>query len=174
MDVFLMGYMGSGKSTIGPLLAAKLNIDFIDFDTYICKSEGLTIPQLFNQKGEIYFRKKEAFYLKEIINNAAPNKKRVISLGGGTPCYGNNLNHIQEAGGMSIYLKWNIVTLANRLWRSRAQRPLIANQQTKELLEEFVRKHLFERGFYYNQSNAVLSMDGKTPKEVVAEIAELL
>ena len=100
MDIYIMGYMGSGKSTVGQLLATHLGYDFVDYDEYISKKEGMTISELFDKKGEIYFRKKEAEYLKEILETTS--SKKIVALGGGTPCYGSNLNTIKESGVTSV------------------------------------------------------------------------
>ena len=93
MIVVLMGYMGSGKSTIGKELATLLKYNFLDLDDYISEKENATISDIFKDKGEIYFRKKETEYLKEIINSY---NDIVLALGGGTPCYGNNLKILND------------------------------------------------------------------------------
>ncbi len=172
MDIYIMGYMGSGKSTVGQLLATHLGYDFVDYDTYISEKEGMTISELFTKKGEIYFRKKEALYLKEIVTTS-PSKK-IVSLGGGTPCYGSNLEIIKESDVLSIYLNVPVVELTERLWTEKEERPLIAGQQSKEELEEFVRKHLFERSFYYNQASKVVKVKKQSASEIVEEIVATL
>jgi len=173
MDIYLMGYMASGKSTIGPLLASLLGYDFFDFDSYIVKQEGHSISKIFESKGEIYFRKKEALYLNEILTLETHTPK-VVALGGGTPCYGNNLQQLQNADIITIYLNLNVELLSKRLWNTREERPVVAQQNSYETLEEFVRKHLFERSFYYNQATHVLKVDNKEPEMIVKEIGELL
>lgn len=172
MDIYIMGYMGSGKSTVGQLLATHLGYDFIDYDQYISKKEGMTISEIFDKKGEIYFRKKEAAYLKEVLQESAT--KKIVSLGGGTPCYGNNLQDIKESGVMSIYLNVPVSDLTERLWEAKEERPLVASQETKEALEEFVRKHLFERGFYYNQASKVIKVKEQSASDIVEEIVATL
>lgn len=168
MNIYLMGYMGSGKSVIGKELAIVLGYCFIDFDTHIEQLEGLSIGRIFDTKGEIYFRKKETLYLEELTTSNRDNT--IIALGGGTPCYGANLKLILDSGASSTYLHTSVQELTQRLWKERSQRPLISSQKSKENLEEFIRKHLFERGFYYNQANRVLKTDGKTIPEIVQEI----
>lgn len=172
MDIYIMGYMGSGKSTVGQLLATRLGYDFVDYDEYISKKEGMTISELFNKKGEIYFRKKEAHYLKEILETTS--SKKIVALGGGTPCYGSNLDAIKESGVLSIYLNVPVSELTERLWTAKDQRPLVAGQESKEELEEFVRKHLFERGFYYNQASKVIKVQEQLATEIVEEIVATL
>ena len=168
MNIYLMGYMGSGKSIIGKELATALGYEFIDFDRFIEQQEGTSIARIFDAKGEIYFRKKEALYLEELVTSN--RVETIISLGGGTPCYGANLKFILDSGDHSIYLSTSVKELTLRLWKERSKRPLISNQESIEDLEEFIRKHLFERGFYYNQAEHVVKTDGKSVLDVVQEI----
>lgn len=172
MNIFLMGYMGSGKTTIGKGLAQVLRYNLIDFDVYIEEEEGAAISEIFSQKGEIYFRKREAHYLKKLVDSNLENT--VVSLGGGTPCYGRNLELIKSAQALSIYLNTSVQELTKRLWTEREKRPVINNQDSKESLEEFIRKHLFERGFYYNQATRVIKTDSKDTSQIVEEIVTLL
>ncbi len=172
MKIFLLGYMGSGKSTIGKLLAADFNTDFIDLDHEIEKTEGVSISELFKKKGEIYFRKSERKLLEKIL---CENFDGIVSLGGGTPCYGDNLDLIKEnKEATSVYLKMSVQKLTDRLFAEKDHRPLISHLEQKEQLEEFIRKHLFERGFYYNQSDLIINCDDKNPAEIVTEISDRL
>lgn len=172
MNIYLMGYMGSGKSTIGRVLAQSLDYNFIDFDTYIESEEGRTILEIFQEKGEIYFRKKESLYLKQFIDSKQSNT--IIALGGGTPCYGMNLERIKNTDVKSIYLNTSVEELTKRLWLERTKRPLIKRQVSQESLEEFIRKHLFERGFYYNQASDVVKTDKCSSNEIVQKIITTL
>jgi len=168
MIVALMGYMGSGKSTIGKKLATVLNYRFVDMDDYISSKENTTIPELFRTKGEIYFRKKEAFYLNEILNS---KDNIVLALGGGTPCYGNNLSLLLNNSRVSLfYLKLSIPLLVQRLFKEKTNRPLINHLKTEEELTEFIGKHLFERTQYYNQASKIIVSDNKSEKDIVEEI----
>lgn len=163
--------MGSGKSTVGKLLAKKLDFKFIDYDDFLEAKEGMTVAELFNVKGEVYFRKQEHLYLHDVINL----DKTVVAFGGGTPCYGHNMNTMLGASdNVVIYLKANVQTLTNRLKSELFQRPLIQHLQSEDELNEFIRKHLFERNFYYNQANYKVVIDGKSPGEIVSEIIDLL
>ena len=168
MKIFLLGYMGSGKSHIGKRLAARINQDFIDFDEEIEKREKCKISEVFQKKGEIYFRKQERDILLEMLKL---DKKAVISLGGGTPCYGDNMELIKNEDDVtSFYLKLNVEELTNRLQVEKDKRPMISHLESKAELEEFIRKHLFERGFYYNQSDHVISCNEKSEDEIIDEI----
>jgi shikimate kinase len=160
--------MASGKTSIGKKLAKKLNYNFLDLDDYIENKENLSVTEVFKQKGEIYFRKQEALYLNQLIKS---EKNTVLSVGGGTPCYSGNMDAILAAEQVkSIYLKASLSTLANKLLRKKAKRPLIAHIETIEEMTEFVGKHLFERVQFYNQAEIKVSIDDITKDEVVEDI----
>ncbi len=168
MNIILLGYMASGKSTIGRLLASSINFEFIDLDDYIESKEGLTISEIFETKGEIYFRKVEHIYLKEILSN---NNKFLLSLGGGAPCYADNMDLIKSSNKtISFYLKASINELVARLMKEKDQRPLIARFKNEEELTEFIGKHLFERNHFYNQSDFQILIDGKSKEKIVEEL----
>ena len=169
MKIVLMGYMASGKSVIGKLLASKNNIDFIDLDTVIEKNEKMIISDIFLNKGDIYFRKIES---NNLVNTLKNSKNVVLSLGGGTPCYGNNLNEIKKHS-TSIYLKASIKTIYNRLVLESDKRPIVA-EISKNKLEEFIAKHLFERARFYEQANFIVDVSNKSPEEITSEILKLI
>src|SRR5690606_16188303 len=163
-------YMGSGKSTVGKVLAKQLEIDFIDFDNYIETKEERSIPEIFQQKGEVYFRNKEGQYLGELLSE---NPNAVVSLGGGTPCFGNNMQTIVEASPNVFYLKLSVDKLISRLQPEKAYRPLIKDIADQDL-NEFIRKHLFERNFYYLQAPHIVNVVDQTPEEIAAEVSDKL
>lgn len=167
--IILLGYMGSGKSTIAQKLALSLNLTFIDLDQYIEQTENVSIKKLFESNKEIQFRKLEHHYLKELLAN---NDSFVLSLGGGTPCYANNHLLLQGESIASIYLKASIATLTERLKHEKESRPLLANQPDEEL-EEFIAKHLFERSYFYTHAKHTINVDGKSVDTIVAEIGAL-
>ncbi|MDT0678584.1 shikimate kinase [Autumnicola musiva] len=172
MKYFLNGYMGAGKSRIGTLLAEVLEYDYVDLDEQIELIEQTDIQNIFRKKGELYFRKLETKVLKDILEKG---NDMVVSLGGGTPCYGNNLEWIQEvSNAKTIYLKAAVSTLTERLFLEKVHRPVISHLETKEELEEFLRKHLFERAYYYNQSDIIVDVDNQAPEEIVAKIQSKL
>ncbi|MGV6831465.1 MAG: shikimate kinase [bacterium] len=168
MKIVLLGYMASGKSSVGRLLANVLNYSYIDLDHYIEEQEESTVQTIFDSKGEIYFRKQELHYLKEVLSN---RDNMVLSLGGGTPCFGQNMNFIKQAANAhSIYLKLSPENLALRILEDPQPRPLVDHLKEKEKLIEFIQKHLFERNFYYNQATSKLEVGEKSLQEIVEEI----
>ena len=171
MKIVLLGYMASGKSTIGKILAEKMQISFIDLDAYIEDKEKMSVSDVFKEKGEIYFRKQEHVYLKELLDK---KEDFVLSLGGGTPCYAGNMNVLLSYEDVtSIYLKTSIQTVVERLVNEKSQRPLVARLD-KDELAEFVAKHLFERSYYYNQATHKLVVDNKDVSETVEDLQALL
>ncbi|XCF07389.1 shikimate kinase [Tamlana crocina] len=172
MIIILIGYMASGKSSIGKRLAKKLNYKFVDLDDYIEDKENLSVSKIFKKKGEVYFRKQESHYLKKLLKK---DKNMILAVGGGTPCYSDNMTLILEADEVkSVYLKASLPNLANKLMEKKAKRPLIAHIETLEAMTEFIGKHLFERMPFYEQAETHVSIDGKDKDEVTKEVAEKL
>ncbi|WP_411767949.1 shikimate kinase [Winogradskyella sp. A3E31] len=172
MNIVLMGYMGSGKSTIAMELQKVLSYKCIDLDDYIEKKEERSISDIFNSKGEIYFRKQETLYLKELLNEST---SKIVAVGGGTPCYGSNTDFIiNHKRTRSIYLKTSISELAKRLFPEREKRPLISHLNTMDDLTEFIGKHLFERLAFYDKSDFTITTDNKTKAQIVEEVVAKL
>ena len=170
MVIVLLGYMGSGKSTVGMSLAQELGLSFTDLDVFIEAQMGQSISEVFQEKGEVFFRKKEHDLLKEWLKT---HKSGVLALGGGTPCYANNHELLQGENRTSIYLKASIDTLFNRLLPEKAKRPLIADK-TNDEMKEFIAMHLFERSFYYNQAQHTVAVDGLSIEQIVVNIEKVL
>lgn len=171
MKIILLGYMGSGKTAVGKRLAPFLNMGFVDLDEMLAQREERSILNLFQTKGEIYFRKLENQILRELLEDPAD---KLIALGGGTPCYGNNMELIKKSGAKTIYLKSDLENLTTRLYAEKETRPLIAHLGTKEDLMDFIRKHLFERTYFYQQSDFSILVDGKSVEKIVEEILLVL
>lgn len=168
--VFLIGYMGSGKSTIAKALAIKTGIPYFDLDEVIEKRSGNSISQIFEAKGELHFRLLEHQVLSELV--ASP-ESMILSWGGGTPCYANNNAFLASENTISIYLSASINTLYHRIVNEKEKRPIIAHKSEEEL-KEFIAKHLFDRSLYYNQANFKIHVDHKSIDEIVSEIEKLL
>lgn len=171
MKIVLVGYMASGKTSIGKKLAQLMNLDFIDLDEFIVKKEEKSITEIFKEKGEIYFRKIEHNYLKELMSSS---NDYILALGGGTPCYSGNMEIINNLHDVIvIYLRASIKTLSDKLIRKKSKRPLVA-ELLDEKIPEFVAKHIFERRPFYEQALITTDVDHKSKKEVALEIKSLL
>ena len=170
--IFLIGYMGSGKSVIGKELSKRILYTFYDLDYFIEMNEKLSINQMFDQKKELYFREIEKKYLKKLIDK---DENKIISLGGGTPCYNNNMDLIlNTSNSESIYLKRSVDLLVERLFKNLSSRPLILHLKNRNELKEFVSKHLFERNQYYLRSKKILNTNNLELDDVVEELKKLL
>lgn len=170
MTLILVGYMGSGKSSVGHNLAKILDYEYLDLDEYIKEKEDQSILDLFKSKGEIHFRRLESNYLNEILNK----ENSIVSLGGGTPCYGNNMEAINSSECISIYLRASVKTLTNRIYPERQQRPLVAHLEEVENLQEYVGKHLFERSQFYENADLTIDTDDLTIEQVAGNIVARL
>jgi shikimate kinase len=169
MIISLVGYMGSGKSHISKILSEKLDFKLIDLDKEISKRNKLTIPEIFEKKGEIQFRKLEREALEEIL---ATEENVILSLGGGTPVYYNNMEIINH-NSKSVFLRASVATLSERLSKQKEKRPLIANI-SDENLPEFIAKHLFERNEFYSKAQFSVNTDAREPEDIVNEVIEKL
>lgn len=153
MRIFLIGFMGSGKSTLGRELSQRLQLRFIDLDHHIEQIEGLTVKDIFAQKGEDYFRKLE--YIS--INEMSTTENIVVATGGGLPCFFNN-TEIMKNSGISIYLKISPNELSRRLKNGKADRPLIKDKNDEQLME-FIEMKLKERDKFYNDATYIVQSD---------------
>ncbi len=150
MRIFLIGYMGSGKSTVGKKLASKLKLSFFDLDKYIEDKCGYTINVFFNTLGENEFRIKE----KEALDKILLEDNFVLATGGGTPCYYDNMLKMNDKG-ITIYLQMEEGFLANRLVNSKIKRPLLQNIPNDEL-SKFIIKQVKAREEYYLRAKYIL------------------
>jgi shikimate kinase len=168
MRIFLIGFMGSGKTTVGNALARKLNFSFIDLDSYIENKTGKSIFDIFADEGEEKFRKEEHKALIELCKK----DNIVISCGGGTPCFYNNIDIINKKG-VSVYIKYPIGKLKTRLLPNIGKRPMLKNIFTPEDLESFIRIKLEERENFYLKSKLVLT-NPKGTKDIIALVTDFL
>jgi shikimate kinase len=174
--VYLTGFMGCGKSTIGPILANTIGYDFVDVDKKIEQVEGRSISQIFAEKGEKHFRDLERKILVEV--SALP--RTVISLGGGTMTIAENLELVL-ATGLVVYLKITPEQLFHRL-RHRSDRPLLRSSDGNQLSDEELRSrihHLYEaREPLYARADIILPTDGTklglTVDNIVKRISGLI
>lgn len=163
MRIYLLGFMGSGKTRLGKELAQLMHFSFIDLDQLIVKQEGRSINQIFETEGEAYFRILE----KETLHKTSLYKDTIISTGGGTPCFYDNINWI-NAHGTSIFLDVNHEILCDRLWRGRQKRPLIKKLSRTEL-NPFIEEKILARLAFYTQAHVhykILIEDQKSAAEL--------
>jgi shikimate kinase len=161
MKIFLIGFMGSGKSTVGVDLAHILGYRFIDLDEYIEQKHNLSIKLIFETKGEDYFRMIENETLKEVCSFEGDF---VISSGGGTSCFYNNIDYMNR-NGITVYLRAEVSTLVARLIESKVDRPLLWGK-TKDELNEYIIRVLNERKKYYEKAQVIIDADNVNPKDL--------
>lgn len=166
--IFLTGFMGVGKTTIGKRLANHLSFDFIDTDHLIEEKIGCSISEYFKKFGESAFRKEEHAMLQEVI---IQNKNTVISVGGGLPCFHNNME-LMNQNGITVYLKRPPKELYQRLRQGKQNRPLLADKTDEELLD-FIEKKLDEREVYYNQARIIADRDHQEPTDLTELISKV-
>lgn len=162
--IILIGYMGAGKSTLGKHLAIKLGVPFIDSDKRIEEQEGQSINEIFDQKGEDYFRTKEAELIKALFSK----KEFVLSTGGGLPCF-NGLMDELNALGTTIYLQHKPELLFGRLRANNSKRPLLAELDDNEL-RAYVKSKIAEREIYYTKAQMILKKEEQTRDEIIRRL----
>ncbi len=158
--IFLIGFMGCGKTTLGRKLAMRLGYHFIDLDQVLETQEGMTIAVYFSTFGEEAFRIIESKILKQTHNP----EHLVIATGGGLPCFFDNM-HWMNDNGKTVYLKLSPKTLADRLENENAERPLL-NDKQGEALVAFIKDKLTEREVFYNQATIIADGLNLTAKKV--------
>mgnify|MGYP006301672231 CR=1 FL=1 len=167
MRIFLIGFMASGKSTIGKKLAAKIEKPFIYLDDYIEKKYNSTIRFIMYDKGAEEFRKIEQQALIEVIDKY---KDIVVSTGGGTPCFFDNIKRMNQSG-MTIYLEVDVPTLVNRLMNSKKDRPLIWGK-SKEDLTVYALDLMERRKNHYEQAKYKINGKNLNIRSLVEMINE--
>ena len=164
--IYLIGYMGSGKTTLAKNLSKQLQLPFLDTDFEIEKKEKKSISDIFKDEGELYFRMLETELLTQIKNNV------ITACGGGMPMHNDNMSIINKKG-VSIYLKASANDLTNRLRNEKKHRPLIANIPDKEL-ENHIKEELQKRSYFYALSHHTISINNKTKNDLLREINSLI
>ncbi len=169
MRIFLIGFMGSGKSTLGRRLAARLNCPFVDLDHAIEAQEGQSISEIFAERGETAFRALEHQRLLEAIERHADG---VFSTGGGAPCYHNHMELMNRVG-LTIYLRMEPAMLFSRLEKGRAHRPLIAGK-SDEQLRAYIADTLSAREPCYRQARVTVDHQAAYPERILQVIGPYL
>jgi len=160
MKIFLIGFMGSGKTTLGRKLASKMGYEFIDLDHKLEQQVELSIAEYFSFFGEDAFRKLESEVLKKTIYD----ENVVISTGGGLPCFFDNMEWMM-ANGKVVYIKLSPKTLADRLESGKEERPLLQDKHGDALVT-FIEQKLAEREAFYSQANIVANGLGLTAERL--------
>jgi shikimate kinase len=170
--IIIIGYMGAGKTTVGKALSKELSIPFYDLDWYIESRLRKTVPQIFAERGEEGFRKVE----NNLLHEVAEFENVIISCGGGTPCFFDNMDYMNQQG-ETVYLKARPDVLYKHLKMGKTERPLLKNKSPEEM-QEFIREQLERREEYYLKAKHVLDvslMDNYEKIKIsVAKLRELL
>ena len=166
--IYLIGYMGAGKTTLGKAFAHAMGLTFIDLDWFIEERHHQTIRQLFDQYGEQGFREIE----RKVLHEASEFENVVISAGGGTPCFFDNMEFMNQTG-QTVFLQASHEVLFQRLKVARRQRPLLANKSDEEL-KDFIAEGLSKRAPFYTKARYVLSGDELESKSQIQGTIEKL
>ena len=167
-NIFLIGYMGVGKSSIGKKLTKKMNLSFIDTDDAIALQENKSINDIFESFGEAYFRKLE----NEFLNKVQENSGIVFSTGGGMPCFHGNID-IMNSLGITVYLQRPSKELFQRLMNAKKERPKIKHLTDEELLQQ-INMDLLEREKYYLKADIVLDRNEQGLDSIIDAIKKLV
>ena len=151
--IILIGYMGSGKTTVGKALSKETGMMFYDLDWYIESRMRKTVSQIFAEKGEEAFRKIEYNMLHEV----AEFEDVIISCGGGTPCFFDNMDYLNQQGDV-VYLKATPETLYKHLLMAKIERPLLKDKSPEELIA-YITEHLKERAPFYEKAHYTLNVN---------------
>ncbi|MDO5447936.1 MAG: shikimate kinase [Prevotellaceae bacterium] len=161
--IFFVGYMGAGKTTFGRALAKDLNLDFYDLDSYISSRRHSLIPQIFEEKGADEFRKIE----RDLLHEVAWFENVVVSCGGGTPCFFDNIEFMNSQG-ETFYLKTSVEEILKHLQNTRTERPLLKGKSGKEL-EDFINAQLAEREPFYCKAKHIIDISDATSKDKIVD-----
>jgi shikimate kinase len=167
MRIYLIGFMGCGKSTLGRKAAALMGMDFIDMDKYIEERYFKSIPRIFEEEGETGFREKERYALLEV----SQFEDVIVATGGGAPCFFDNMEVMNQTG-ITVYVAPDTETLANRIIKSKTERPLVAGKTREELIA-FIEETLKKRMPYYLKAKIILSNNNVSEKAMTEAIQKI-
>ena len=163
MRIYLVGYMGCGKSTIGRKVAELLGISFVDLDKYIEERYFKSVPAIFAEEGESGFREKERIALHEV----SQFENVVIGTGGGAPCFFDNME-VMNNNGLTIYIAPDTEVLAARLLKSKTERPLIAGKSPEQLIA-FINNALQNRAPFYEKAKIIIRGENNLDPQLVID-----
>lgn len=166
MKIFLIGYMGSGKSTVGKLLSNRMGFDFVDTDQKFEEIYKISIPDFFSKYGEDVFRVME----RKVLLDTFSSDNIIISTGGGTSCYSDNLE-LMKACGTTVFLSMSIENLAIRLTLARKKRPLLTDLKGKQLVDH-ISKQLSNRLSYYCNADITIDINNKNLETITLLILQ--
>lgn len=164
--IFLVGYMGAGKTTLGRALAKELGIQFIDLDSHIEERLCKSVSQIFADKGEEGFREIE----RRMLHEVGEFEDVVISTGGGTPCFFDNIDYM-NAQGTTVYLQVPEERLHERLKIAKSKRPLLKDKNDDEIMQ-FIKEQLARRDAFYQKAAHTFTSDRLEDKEQIKESVE--
>ncbi len=162
MRIYLIGFMGCGKSSFGKRLAKKLDYQFADLDDIIEEEANMRIPDIFSMKGEETFREIE----KKALRGTGNLSKAVIATGGGTPCFHGNMDFMLE-NGVTVYLKMSPLSLGHRLELARRERPLVKGLKG-DALSDVIMQKLSEREPQYMRAHCIIKGETVKPDQVIS------
>ncbi len=170
--IFLIGYMGAGKTTVGKALSKELGITFYDLDWYIESRRRKTVPQIFAEQGEEGFRNIE----RNMLHEVAEFENVVISCGGGTPCFFDNMDYMNQQGQV-VFLRCEPEVLRKHLMMGKTERPLLKGKSPEELIA-FIKEQLEKRETYYNKAQYTVDVslmdDYEKIKITIGKIRDIL
>ncbi len=161
MKIFLIGFMGSGKSTLGRKLSVALKLTFIDLDTFLEEKYFRTIPQIFAEEGEDAFRRKE----RKVLEEVSAFDDVIVATGGGAPCFFDNMELMNNTG-FCIFLDVAPKSLVSRLIHAKTERPLIKGK-TPEELQQFIDATMVRRRPFYEKARYILKGEEISPEQVI-------
>lgn len=168
MRIYLVGYMGCGKSTIGRKVAEILGISFVDLDKYIEERYFKSVPAIFAEEGEKRFREKERISLLEV----SQFENVVVGTGGGAPCFFDNME-VMNNNGVTVYIAPDTEVLVTRLLKSKTERPLIVGKSFEELIS-FINTALLKRAPFYEKAMIIIRGENNLdPQLVIDKISRL-
>jgi shikimate kinase len=165
MRIYLIGFMGCGKTHWGKLLSEKLKVPFFDLDDQIVASEGKSINDIFAEQGEEFFRLKE----KEVLYMLTESHESfVMACGGGTPCFYNNIDYMNKSG-TTVWFNCTVDCLFDRLVKEKEKRPLIRSL-TDEQLRNYIIKKYADRKIFYQQADVLIHDEGVSLQKMIDDI----
>lgn len=168
MLIFLVGYMGCGKSSIGRVLARDLGIRFLDMDTLLEQQCGMNVSEVFACQGEQAFRIQEQQVLHQVLSET----DAIVATGGGVPCFFDNMEVMNRAG-LTVYFKMSPRKLALRLEHGKAKRPLLKDKNEEELIA-YIRENVTRREAYYLQAKLIIDCEGVSDTYIAEHITHYL